>query len=160
MIADYAITQDEFANIEGQDDMQAMEASYYVSKVNEFVMNFFGISRFFDYEVNQDLPRLNRNERNTLKVPAASDQMYQRERNRWERLKQATIFVEDLKAKWKAGHFFFTKVIKRVEGGEYINEELLTVGTPKDFYKPSQRIKILNADRHPSLQLEDIERVI
>ena len=45
------------------------------------------------------------------------------------------------------------KVIKRVRGGEYINEELLTIETPKDFYKPSQRIKILNADRHPSMQL-------
>ena len=37
---------------------------------------------------------------------------------------------------------------------------MLTIETPKDFYKPSQRIKILNADRHPSMQLEDVERVV
>ena len=46
MIADYTATQDEFADMEGQEDVHTLETNYYYSKVNKFVMKFFGRTHF------------------------------------------------------------------------------------------------------------------
>ena len=94
-------------------------------------------TQFYDYDINWDVPEHGRNERNTLAVPAASEIMYQRETNRWERLRMIHTMIEDLKAKWNSECFFFKKIIKRVEGENYVSESILTLKEPEEFYKPT-----------------------
>ena len=107
-----------------------------------------------------DVPNFNKNERNTLAVPSASDEMYKREANRWERLRQVNFFVEDIKSKWTNGDFFYVKKIIRVEAEEYVQESMQTIKVLPDFNRPSKRLKVINADRHASYQIDDEERVV